>query len=235
MEQLEIKAPQRGEPSRIGNWGHGTAGGAPDPGRAVSDVGLTLDRRCIVIGVSTGGPSALTTVFRDLAPPLPPVIVVQHMPSPFTAALAKRLDGISLLTIKEAAAGDWLRPNCVYLAPGDRHLVVRGAARQGRVMLRDTPPVSGHRPSVDVAMQSAAAVFGAACLGVIMTGMGRDGVEGCRAIKAAGGFVLGQDEATSDVYGMNQVAFREGWVDRQFALPDAARAITAWVEKTKGL
>ncbi len=230
MEQPRTRAPNPSVLAR-GEIRLGAAGGpATALGRATSAGAPKTQRCCIVIGVSTGGPSALTRLFRDLVPPLPPVVVVQHMPSPFTAALARRLDGLSILTVKEAAAGDWLRPNCAYVAPGDWHVVVRGAGGQGRIMLRDTEPVSGHRPSIDVAMHSAAAVYGAGCLGVIMTGMGRDGVEGCRAIKTAGGYVLGQDEATSDVYGMNHVAFREGWVDRQFALDHAAREIAAWSE-----
>ena len=94
-----------------------------------------------------------------------------------------------------------------------------------RLVVSDGPPVSGHKPSVDVMMQSAAEIFGPRLLGVIMTGMGADGVAGCAAIRAAGGYVLGQDEATSDVYGMNKVAYVQGHVDDQFALDDAARIV----------
>ncbi len=96
-------------------------------------------------------------------------------------------------------------------------------------MIRDGETVSGHKPSVDVMMTSAAKVFGRNCLGVIMTGMGHDGVDGCRAIRAAGGFVLGQDEASSDVYGMNKIAFRDGHVDQQFGLNEAAAVIARQV------
>jgi two-component system, chemotaxis family, protein-glutamate methylesterase/glutaminase len=99
------------------------------------------------------------------------------------------------------------------------------------VAIRDGDTVSGHKPSVDVMMASAAKVFGANCLGVIMTGMGRDGANGCRDIRAAGGYVLGQDETSSDVYGMNKVAFVEGNVDQQFALGDAALAITRRIHR----
>jgi hypothetical protein len=94
-----------------------------------------------------------------------------------------------------------------------------------KAVIRDGPPVSGHKPSVDVMMVSAAEIFGSGCLGVIMTGMGHDGAAGCGAIRAAGGYVLGQNEATSDVYGMNKVAFIEGNVDRQFGLSDSAATI----------
>ena len=97
--------------------------------------------------------------------------------------------------------------------------------------LHDGPPVSGHKPSVDVMMTSAAKIFGSQCLGVIMTGMGRDGADGCRAIRAAGGYVLGQDEASSDVYGMNRTAYIEGNVDQQFGLPDAATVVSRQVRR----
>lgn len=100
-----------------------------------------------------------------------------------------------------------------------------------KTVLSDGPPVSSHKPSVDVMMQSVAAIFGPNCLGVIMTGMGRDGVEGCRSIRQAGGYVLGQNEATSDVYGMNKVAYVEGCVNRQFALDEAPSQIAQEVRR----
>jgi two-component system chemotaxis response regulator CheB len=183
---------------------------------------LDLANKCIVLGVSTGGPPALAGLFEALVPPLPPIVVVQHMPPHFTRQLAARLDGLSRLSIKEAATGDVLEPNGVYIAPGGHHLELRRHGRGAKLVVRDGAPVSGHRPSIDVMMTSAAEVFSANCLGVIMTGMGRDGADGCRHVRAAGGYVLGQDEATSDVYGMNRVAMLEGHVDRQFALDDAA-------------
>jgi two-component system chemotaxis response regulator CheB len=99
------------------------------------------------------------------------------------------------------------------------------------VLLRDGPPVSSHKPSVDVMMKSAARIFGSRCLGIVMTGMGRDGSDGCAAIRAAGGFVLGQDERSSDVYGMNKVAMAEGNVDRQFSLGEAAGTVTLQVKR----
>jgi len=162
---------------------------------------------------------------------MPPIVVVQHMPPNFTKALAWRLDSLAGLTIKEAANGDTLRPNHVLIAPGGKHLEVRRRGSWVKAVIRDGPPVSGHKPSVDVMMASAGEVFGGNCLGVIMTGMGRDGVEGCRAIRAHGGYVLGQDEASSDVYGMNKVAYVEGNVDRQFSLRDAAGVVTREVER----
>lgn len=205
------------------------------PGRAVIkaalDVGAAeLADKCVAIGISTGGPPALAALFETLRPPMPPIVVVQHMPPHFTRPLSWRLDALSALSIKEAVAGDTLEPNHVYIAPGGHHLALRRIGDKVKVVIRDDAPVSGHKPSIDVMMQSAAPIFGASCLGIIMTGMGHDGSDGCRAIRAAGGYVLGQDEATSDVYGMNKVALLEGNVDKQFALSDAATAITRVVK-----
>jgi two-component system chemotaxis response regulator CheB len=187
--------------------------------------------KCIAVGISTGGPPALSGMFDALYGPLPPIVIVQHMPPNFTGAFALRLNTISQLTVKEAETGDLLRPDHVYIAPGASHLLIKHSGRTGRLVVQDGEPVSGHKPSADVMMTSAAEVFGPRCLGVIMTGMGRDGSDGCRAIRAAGGYVLGQNEATSDVYGMNKVAFLQGNVDRQFPLDEAAATITKQVRR----
>jgi two-component system chemotaxis response regulator CheB len=195
-------------------------------GSAAPVLPCDLAGKCIAIGISTGGPPALAQLFAALRPPLPPIVVVQHMPPSFTKPLAWRLDSLSDLSIKEAAPGDVLQPNQVLIAPGGKHLQLRRLGNVVKAVICDGPAVSGHKPSVDVMMQSVVEAFGAACLGVIMTGMGRDGADGCRAIRAAGGYVLGQDGATSDVYGMNKVAYIEGNVDSQFALNDAAAVIS---------
>jgi two-component system chemotaxis response regulator CheB len=173
-----------------------------------------------VLGISTGGPQALARVFRDVAPPAPPILVVQHMPARFTQVFAERLDRASPVSVKQAEEGDRVKPNRVLIAPGGRHMAVTGNPTLARVVLSEGPPVSGHRPSVDVLFRSAAATFGAATVGVIMTGMGQDGVEGCLAVLAAGGRTLGQDETTSVVYGMNKAAFQRGAVNAQFALDE---------------
>jgi two-component system chemotaxis response regulator CheB len=189
----------------------------------------SLADKCIALGISTGGPPALSCLFEQLQAPMPPIVVVQHMPANFTKPLAWRLNAISPLSIKEAEAGDILRPNHVYIAPGGRHLQLQRQGRSAKVVLRDDPPVSGHRPSVDVLMKTAASIYRDRLLGVIMTGMGHDGVAGCRAIRAEGGYVLGQDEVTSDVYGMNKAAYVEGHVDRQFSLQEAAQILSRQV------
>lgn len=201
----------------------GTSAGAAAASPALAD-------KCIAVGVSTGGPPALASVFEALKPPMPPLLVVQHMPAQFTKALAWRLDSRSSLTVCEARDGEPLKTDHVYIAPGARHMLVRGRPGTARIRISQDPPVSGHKPSADVLMKSVADVFGPKALGMIMTGMGRDGSDGCRAIRSSGGYVLGQDEASSDVYGMNKVAFVEGNVDRQFGLYEAARIVTQFVQ-----
>jgi two-component system chemotaxis response regulator CheB len=149
------------------------------------------------------------------------------MPAQFTAPFANRLNSISRIFVKEAETGDVLLQNHAYVARGGAHLKLRRRGREVVAQICEGEPVSGHRPSVDVMMQDAAAAFGARCLGVIMTGMGHDGAEGCRRIHEAGGYVLGQDEASSDVYGMNKVAFVSGFVDQQASLDELPKLIRA--------
>ncbi|MDG3008246.1 protein-glutamate methylesterase/protein-glutamine glutaminase [Paludisphaera mucosa] len=177
---------------------------------------------CVAIGISTGGPQALARVIPLLRPPTPPILIVQHMPAQFTGVFADRLNRTSTLEVKEAAEGDLATPNRVLVAPGGRHLTLSGRPPLARAVLSspEDPPVSGHRPSVDVLFRSVARMYHGAAVGILMTGMGRDGVEGCRAILDAGGLTLGQDEATSVVYGMNKAAFLEGVVKHQFGLDD---------------
>jgi two-component system, chemotaxis family, protein-glutamate methylesterase/glutaminase len=151
-----------------------------------------------------------------------PILVVQHMPAQFTGIFAERLNRYSNLEVKQAEDGDFILPDRVLIAPGGRHMAVTGQPPRARITLLDQPPVSGHRPSVDVLFQSAARVYQSSVVGLLMTGMGRDGVEGCKAILTAGGFTLGQDEDTSVVYGMNKAAFLEGAIRVQFALDDLA-------------
>lgn len=181
---------------------------------------------CIAIGISTGGPPALARVFADLVPPLPPILVVQHMPPAFTKPFAARLDGLSELTIREAQGGEVLEGNHVYIAPGGKHMSLKRLRTSAEIVVKEGLPVSGHIPSVDVMMKSAAQTFGGCVLGAVMTGMGRDGSDGCSAIRGAGGFVVGQDQSTSAVYGMNRVAFEEGGVNVQVSLDEIAKRIT---------
>jgi two-component system chemotaxis response regulator CheB len=191
---------------------------ASRPRERATAVAAPAVTRCIVLGISTGGPQALTRVIPALRPPLPPILIVQHMPAQFTSVLAARLDRLTSLQVKEAQEGDRVLPDQVLIANGGRHLVLIGRAPLARVSLPDDPPVSGHRPSIDVLFASAARVFRDRAVGLIMTGMGRDGVDGCRRIREAGGLTFGQDEATSTVFGMNKVAAEEGVLSGQFSL-----------------
>jgi two-component system chemotaxis response regulator CheB len=175
---------------------------------------------CFVIGISTGGPQALSQIFPLLVSPLPPILVVQHMPAQFTGIFAERLNRYTTLQVKQAEEGDLVLPDQILIAPGGRHMVLIGQPPRARVALLDQPLVCGHRPSIDVLFQSAAKIYQSGAVGVLMTGMGRDGVEGCRAILAARGLTLGQDETTSVVYGMNKAAYLEGVIKAQFALDE---------------
>jgi len=198
----------------------GLADQGSKPGKSAADSGR--NRPCVVIGISTGGPQALSQIVAMLTPPLPPILIVQHMPGQFTGVFADRLNRSCGVPVKEAREGDRVLPDQILIAPGGRHMTLMGIPPTARVVLSDPDQasVSGHKPSVDVLMQSAARIFGASTVGILMTGMGRDGVEGCKSILAAGGITLGQDEATSVVYGMNKVGFLEGAVLRQFPLDD---------------
>lgn len=173
---------------------------------------------CIAIGISTGGPQALGEFLPKISGPTPPILIVQHMPAQFTGVFAERLNRASSLSVKEAEEGDRVMPNHVLVAPGGRHMAVTGHPPNVRIVLSDGAPVSGHRPSVDVLFHSVARVYQNAAVGIIMTGMGRDGVIGCKAILGAGGTTYGQDEASSAVYGMNKAAFLEEGVSFQFSL-----------------
>ncbi len=177
---------------------------------------------CIVVGISTGGPQALSKILPKLQPNLPPILIVQHMPAQFTSVFAERLNRSCAIDVKEAEDAEIVVPNRILIAPGGKQMAIIGRPGTGtaRVSIYDGLAVSGHKPSVDVLFRSAALVYSSSARGLIMTGMGRDGVEGCKAILAVGGLAFGQDEATSVVYGMNKAAFLEGGLSAQFALDD---------------
>lgn len=176
-------------------------------------------KNIVLIGISTGGPQALSETIPLIRPPVPPILIVQHMPSKFTGAFADRLNRKSSLEVREAVNGDRLKNDTVLIAPGGKHLRIAGKTPlTARIEVTDDPPISGHKPSVDCLFESALPVFGDAITAIIMTGMGRDGVRGLLAIRAAGGSTFGQDEATSTVYGMNKAAWLEGAVETQFPL-----------------
>lgn len=185
------------------------------------------DGRVVAIGASTGGVEALVTILSQFPANCPPTVITQHMPPVFTKSFAERLNRICRPQVSEAVDGAPLVPGQVYLAPGGvAHLEVAGAATL-RCRLRAGDPVSGHRPSVDVLFASVARAAGARAVGAILTGMGRDGAEGLLALRQAGAATLGQDEATSLVYGMPRAAFEAGAVERQLPLARIAGHILA--------
>lgn len=181
--------------------------------------------KLVVIGASTGGVEALKALLMDFIPDGPPVLITQHMPERFTAAFARRLDRECPMRVFEAAHGQRIEPGAAYIAPGQRHLELVRDGTHFACRLTDDPPVSGHRPSVDVLFRSAARLAGPRTIGVILTGMGKDGAEGMLELRNAQAITLGQDEATSLVYGMPRVAFERGAVMRQFPLNEMADAI----------
>ncbi|MFP3091332.1 chemotaxis response regulator protein-glutamate methylesterase [Treponema sp. TIM-1] len=182
----------------------------------------------IAIGISTGGPDALRVVFSKLDADLKqPILVVQHMPAGFTTEFAKSLDRICPLDVKEAEEGDLIQPGRILIAPGNKHLEVERKSTNFFVRLSDDPLVSGHRPSADVLFASVAMTYTNHALGVIMTGMGRDGAQQLGTIYKEGGITLGQDETSAVVYGMPRVAFELGHVMEQVSLEKMASRICA--------
>jgi two-component system chemotaxis response regulator CheB len=198
---------------------------APAPPAALHAVRPSGDfERLVVIGSSTGGPRALSTLVPGLANDgRTAYLIVQHMPAGFTHSLAERLDGLGPLGVREAQAGDHLAAGTALVVPGDYHLRVTS---RGGIQLDQEPKVHGVRPSVDVTLYSVASHFGARTVVAILTGMGSDGAAGAAAIRQAGGLVLAEDESTCVVWGMPRAVVERGGADRVVPLDAMAAAIT---------
>ena len=182
----------------------------------------------IAIGISTGGPNALRDVFKMIDPRLKqPILVVQHMPKGFTKAFAESLDKICPLSVKEAEDGEKIVNSTVYIAPGDNHITVTETGGERFIKLTHDPQRNGHRPSADVMFESVAKVYKNHALGVIMTGMGRDGAAELAEMRKQGAWTLGQDEESSIVYGMPRVGWEMGGVQKQVSLMKMADEISA--------
>ena len=181
----------------------------------------------VALGTSTGGPKALQEIVPELPADLPAgLIVVQHMPPGFTSPFARRLNSISEIEVREAEHGDTLEPGRVYIAPAGRHITIeRRTQSKATICVSDQPGGTMHTPSADVLMLSVAAAFGRYSFGIILTGMGMDGLRGMTAIHRAGGITIGQDEATSAVYGMPRVCAESGILQRVVALPQVPTEI----------
>ncbi len=185
-------------------------------------------RDVVAIGVSTGGPPVVQKVLAELPADFPASIVIaQHMPAAFTGPFAKRLDGVSKIKVKEAESGDVLKPGHAFIAPGGRHIVLDQKMSRVDVVVTDEPPGELYKPSANVMISSVAEAVGGRGLGVILTGMGADGCEGVRALKAKGGRAIAQSDSTCVVYGMPKAIVDEKLADEIVDLDDLADSIVA--------
>lgn len=225
---IAVLAPRRPAEPTIISAPEPEARSSPHSSRRFTASG---QHRLIVIASSTGGPQALLRVVPQLKlPGRAALLLVQHMPDGFTAAFAEQLSEASGFQVREAENGDLVGPGSALLAPGGTHLVLD---RAGRVQLRADPPVHGVRPAADPTLVSAAQSFGARTIGVVLTGMGKDGAKGLAAVKASGGATLAQDKATSLVYGMPKAAVELGVIDTVSPLDRIAAVINRWLDQTQ--
>jgi two-component system chemotaxis response regulator CheB len=191
-------------------------------------------RHCdiICIASSTGGPNALSAIFQQLRTPLPvPVVMVQHMPPMFTGLLAERLNTLGACRVTEARDGEMIGSGHAYLAPGGHHMEVVRASGGTALRLTDAPPENSCRPSADVLFRSVAPLYGPSALGLVLTGMGQDGMRGSREIVEKGGVVMAQDQASSVVWGMPGSVVQEGLAEKILALGEIPDAMKDWLRR----
>jgi two-component system chemotaxis response regulator CheB len=184
----------------------------------------------VCIGASTGGTEALNDVLEMLPQNCPGILIVQHMPAGFTAAFARRLDSVCQVRVKEAEDGEQVVPGCAYIAPGARHMLLQRSGLRYHIAIKDGPPVSRHRPSVDVLFRSAAQYAGSNALGVIMTGMGDDGARGLLEMRKLGATTRAQDENSCVVFGMPKEAIACGAAEKVVPLLQIPREIMQWYQ-----
>jgi two-component system, chemotaxis family, protein-glutamate methylesterase/glutaminase len=203
---------------------------SPSPHLATTAMAETTDR-VIAIGSSTGGVQSIESVLTALPRTTPGIVIVQHMPEKFTAAMADRLNGLCEMEVREARDGDRLHDGRVLIAPGGRHMQLVRNGAQYVVSVRDGPLVNRHKPSVDVLFRSVAQCAGRNAIGAILTGMGDDGARGLKEMRDAGAMTAGQDEASCVVYGMPREALRLGGVQEVVPL----QGMAAWLQHAAAL
>jgi two-component system chemotaxis response regulator CheB len=199
---------------------------APTPA-ASSFSSRLLNEKVIAIGASTGGTEAIKDVLTALPAGMPPIVMVQHMPETFTPSFARRLDTLSQLTVIEAQGGERLQPGTAYLAPGHSHMTIRKSGTGYVTELNQGEPVNRHRPAVDVLFDSVAEQVKGNALGMILTGMGKDGAQGLLRMRQAGAYTIGQDQASCVVYGMPREAALVGAVEDVVSLDAVANRLLA--------
>jgi two-component system chemotaxis response regulator CheB len=187
----------------------------------------TASTRLVAIGASTGGTEAIRDVLQPLPSDCPAVLIAQHMPPGFTRSFAQRLDGLCRITVKEAEHGERVLPGYAYIAPGGFHLSLARSGANYVAHLDQEPPVNRHRPSIDVLFDSVARHAGKNAIGVILTGMGRDGAEGLLRMRQAGAYTLAQDEASCVVFGMPREAIALGAAHEVAPLSEMSRRVLA--------
>jgi two-component system, chemotaxis family, protein-glutamate methylesterase/glutaminase len=220
----KVRAAAASTPVKAGPEAPTLPGVAPNQPNS-SHVGLHASSSIVAIGASTGGVSALQEVLTGLPEDMPGIVVTQHIPADFSLAFANRLNQVCRLTVKEAEDNDSVLPGHVYIAPGNRHLILQKSSAGYRLTLKDGPHVCYQRPSVDVLFHSVAQAAGAKAVGVLLTGMGADGADGLLAMKRAGARTIAQDEASCVVFGMPKEAILRGAVDEIKSLRDIGRTI----------
>ena len=189
--------------------------------------------KLVAIGSSTGGVEALSAILPKLKPPFPPIVIVQHIPAGFSRMFAERMNKESALTVKEGEDGEVIKPNWAYIAPGGIHMKLVQSPQGLHIRCFMAPPVHSCRPAVDILFFSVAELVGAGALGVILTGIGKDGAAGLLAMRNKGALTLGQDEASSAVYGMPKSAFECGAVMKQVPLSGMPLAISSIANNSK--
>lgn len=192
---------------------------------------LTSSEKLIIIGASTGGTEAIKNFLVQMPSDCPGILITQHMPEGFTRSFAKRLDGLCKISVSEAVGGERVLPGHAYIAPGHSHLLLSRSGANYITQLDNGPPVNRHRPSVDVLFKSAATYAGKNAVGVILTGMGKDGAAGMLEMKNSGAYNFAQDEATCVVFGMPKEAIAVGAVDEVLALNDLPATVLNYLDK----